>query len=319
MKYPLVSIVCPVYNCQAYLPETIQSVLEQTYTEWELLIVNDGSTDKTGAIADDFASRDARIHVFHQQNSGLPAVPRNRAIEKARGLYAAFLDGDDSWKPDKLRLQVEFLERNMDFDAVYTGYELIGEPSTVEFFSKIWMWNNHQIATFQIIFMSCLIRISSLMIRRQLLDILQGFDENPRLKGVEDYDFLLRLASLKPVFHIKEPLCQYRLVKGSISHTPGYGRFEKEMLIIDKLERMGLVADQSLIRRKKSEILYNRAIDSLYVYNQAYRKDFLSAFLKDPFNLKKIITFFSSWMPKPLLKLWLVFLLSIKNKFTSFC
>ena len=100
MEENLVSIVMPAYNCAHYIGETIQSVLVQTYEDWELLIVDDQSTDNTPKVVDEFATQDDRIRYIElEKNSGV-AVARNRGIEEARGNYIAFLDSDDLWKKD---------------------------------------------------------------------------------------------------------------------------------------------------------------------------------------------------------------------------
>jgi teichuronic acid biosynthesis glycosyltransferase TuaG len=314
MTENLVSIITPAYNCERYLPETIQSVLEQTWQNWEIIICDDGSTDSTGKIADDYAARDQRIIVIHQPNIGLPAVTRNRAARVARGVLIAFLDGDDRWKSDKLMAQVEYLNSHPEYEAIHTSYEIIGEPSVVEFYKKIWEWPHHDVATYEMLFLKPVIHISSLMVCRSAFQELGGFDEDPHFRGVEDYDFFLRLAARKPIPHIRRPLSCYRLVKGSVSHNAFYGRHDKSLLIVEKMERMGIVSDRRLIRRRKAEIFYNRAIESLYVEGGFFRGNFLAAFMGDPLDIKKLATFFSCWMPASLLRRWLRFLLAFKNR-----
>ena len=92
----MVSIIVPVYNIEKYIDECIQSVLNQTYTAWELILVDDGSTDNSGNICDEYAKTDTRIKVLHQKNQGVSAA-RNIALDKAEGDYIMFLDADDYW------------------------------------------------------------------------------------------------------------------------------------------------------------------------------------------------------------------------------
>ena len=309
----LVSIICPAYNCEQFLPETISSVLGQTYQDWELLICDDGSTDKTGVIADEFASRDSRIQVFHQKNSGLPAVPRNLALQKAQGDYIAFLDGDDRWDKDKLRIQVEFIENHKEYEAVHTSYELLGDPVLVHFYKSIWNRPYKITTTFEKMLMTCVIHISSLLVRREVVHELKGFDEDPRLKGVEDYDFLLHLSARKPIYHLRQILSFYRLSKGTISNNPSYIRSEKSVLLFQKLMQEGLLTNTNLLRKKQSELLYDKAFDALFLYGGSFRRDFYRAFISDPLNMKKAMTFLYCWMPAPLLRRWLMFLLVCKN------
>ena len=108
----LVSIITPAYNAAEYIVETIESVLAQTYPNWEMLIVNDCSKDNTAAIVQSYATKDKRIKLINlKQNSGA-AVARNTAIQNAKGRYIAFLDSDDLWKKDKLQKQLSFMQRN---------------------------------------------------------------------------------------------------------------------------------------------------------------------------------------------------------------
>lgn len=118
----LVSIITPAYNAAAYIAETIESVLAQTYTNWEMLIVNDCSKDNTAEIVQSYAAKDKRIKLINlKQNSGA-AIARNTAIQNAKGRYIAFLDSDDLWKKEKLQKQIEFMQQN-DYVFTFTAYE----------------------------------------------------------------------------------------------------------------------------------------------------------------------------------------------------
>ena len=118
----LVSIITPAYNAAAYIAETIESVLAQTYTNWEMLIVNDCSKDNTAEIVQSYAAKDKRIKLINlKQNSGAAAA-RNTAIQNAKGRYIAFLDSDDLWKKEKLQKQIQFMQRN-GYAFTFTSYE----------------------------------------------------------------------------------------------------------------------------------------------------------------------------------------------------
>jgi teichuronic acid biosynthesis glycosyltransferase TuaG len=107
-----VSIVTPAYNAAAYLPQTIDSVVRQTYGRWEMLVVDDCSTDRTRSIVEDHSARDARVRLIAQARNGGPARARQAAIEAASGRYIAFLDSDDCWLPAKLERQLDFMQRS---------------------------------------------------------------------------------------------------------------------------------------------------------------------------------------------------------------
>ncbi len=126
MANNLVSIVMPTYNCGRFIAESINSVLEQTYTNWELLIVDDCSSDNTAEVIASF--KDLRIHYqCHERNSGA-AVTRNTALRMAKGHYIAFLDSDDLWEPSKLEKQIQFMEQN-GYEFSYTKYQEIDNDS----------------------------------------------------------------------------------------------------------------------------------------------------------------------------------------------
>lgn len=124
---PLVSIVMPCYNAGKYIRESIDSVINQTFQDWELIVVNDGSKDDSLSIINEYVTKDQRIRcVDCPQPSGSPAEPRNRGIREARGRYIAFLDSDDIWTADKLESQLQLFSRG-DFIIVYCNYESITE------------------------------------------------------------------------------------------------------------------------------------------------------------------------------------------------
>lgn len=121
-----VSIIMPLYNSEIFLPLAIKSVINQTYKNWELLIIDDKSTDNSLQIAKEYTERDCRIKVIELQNNSGPAIARNTGIQVAKGKYIAFLDSDDMWMPEKLELQIKFMnERNASFS--YTAYKKIDE------------------------------------------------------------------------------------------------------------------------------------------------------------------------------------------------
>lgn len=314
---PLVSVACPVYNIEGLVGETIQSVLDQTYPNWEMVICDDGSSDATGRIADDYASRDSRIRVIHQENSGHPGKTRNRAARDGRGKYIAFLDGDDTWKPDKLAVQVEFLETHPEYDAVHSLFDLIGDPELVRFYEGIWEWQTAREVTFEMLFVKNRIQTSSLVVRTEAYRELGGFDESLELRSGQDYEFFVRLAHRKPIGFVPQRLSAYRIVKGSVSHKKQYNYDKRNFYILEKLKTLGMVTDPRLIRMKEAEIYYNRGIEFLYVEDRPFRSDLCKAFFRYPSDPKKAVTFLFCWMPRFLLKEWLRFLLKVKNRVST--
>lgn len=125
----LVSIIMPSYNCENIIKKSIDSVLKQTYKNWELIIVDDCSTDNTESVIKEYASKHSNIYFFKLEHNSGAAEARNKAISESKGEYIAFLDSDDSWYTEKLEKQIKFMKNNsIDFCA--TGYELVSEDGT---------------------------------------------------------------------------------------------------------------------------------------------------------------------------------------------
>ncbi len=112
MNEPLVSVITPVYNCEKYIVQTIESVLNQTYTNWEMILADDCSPDKSADIIKSFQKKDPRIKYIRLSENGGAAKARNKALEISRGRYIAYLDADDIWLPEKLARQIAFMEEN---------------------------------------------------------------------------------------------------------------------------------------------------------------------------------------------------------------
>ena len=123
---PTVSIIVPIYNAEKHLARCIDSILNQEYTDFELLLVNDGSTDSCGSICDSYAEQDSRIRVIHKENTGV-SDSRNQAIDQARGTYLQFLDSDDWITPDATKLFVRAAEEHCCDLVIADFYRVVGE------------------------------------------------------------------------------------------------------------------------------------------------------------------------------------------------
>lgn len=123
---PLVSIITPMYNSEAFISETISSVLNQTYTNWELILIDDCSTDNTIAVTSTFQLKNKNIHLLKNTKNAGAAISRNKGINAANGDYIAFLDADDLWKPIKLETQICFMQTH-NCDVCYSSYEQIND------------------------------------------------------------------------------------------------------------------------------------------------------------------------------------------------
>lgn len=124
----MVSIITPCYNSEDFISQTIESVISQTYSDWEMLIVDDCSSDRSPEIVREYMERDQRIRYLKtDKRSGSPTMPRNIGIENAKGRYIAFLDSDDLWLPTKLEEQMKVFSVNEDASVVFSYYEKISE------------------------------------------------------------------------------------------------------------------------------------------------------------------------------------------------
>lgn len=198
---PTVTIVTAAYQSESHLPETIDSVLSQTFDDWEWRIVDDGSTDRTADVAR--STGDPRISVQSIAHTGLPAVARNVAIEQAQAQYVAILDADDIWDPRKLELQVAVLDRHPDVGLVHTAADRLVDgqriprpyaaaPSPAD------LVRDNSIPS------------DSVLLRRELLVTYGAFDPDPELWGSADYELWLRLLPRTRFAFIAEPLLLYR-------------------------------------------------------------------------------------------------------------
>lgn len=201
---PKVSIVIPAYNSLKFLPETMESVFKQTFKDFEVLVVNDGSSDDTEHWVSQIA--DPRVKLITQENQGLSGA-RNTGIAHASGEYIAFLDADDLWEPTKLEKQVLCLEENSEIGLVYTWVALIDENGN--FTGRVFKNYAENDVWHKLIEHNIVESGSVAMVRRQCFDTCGVFDRNLR-SFVEDWDMWLRIASRYPFKVMKEPLVYYR-------------------------------------------------------------------------------------------------------------
>lgn len=231
MKDYLVSVIIPTFNSEK-IGEAIESVLKQTYKKWEMIIVDDGSTDGTKGIIRRYLSLDSRILFFQlKKNSGGPATPRNFGIKKSKGNLIAFLDSDDIWQPEKLEKQVTQFIEDENIALSYCLFQRLSDNSLIlkQVYPK--KKDRFQGSIFQRIYLKSIIANSGVMVRKNVFDKIGFFDENPKLVAAEDYDMWLRIARINRLAYVdNEPLLLYRVRQESISKNI-IGNWKKEMLI----------------------------------------------------------------------------------------
>ncbi|AVD86522.1 MULTISPECIES: glycosyltransferase family 2 protein [Pseudomonas] len=220
LNAPTVSIITPSYNAERLIGRTLQSVLDQSWQDWELLVIDDCSKDDTRDVVARYASMDSRIRLIAlDKNNGAPAAPRNIGIREARGQWIAFLDADDIWHPEKLALQMsaareksgEFLSTQMlDFvDDTQLTFSPVGRAPVGE-------------VTFAQQRLKGRIPTSSVLVTKDLM-LKFPFNEDIRYKAVEDYHCWLRiLRSGVSHWKVQYPLLSYRRIVGQISGSKKY-------------------------------------------------------------------------------------------------
>jgi teichuronic acid biosynthesis glycosyltransferase TuaG len=205
--HDLVSIITPSYNSSKFISQTIESVLSQTYQEWEMIIVDDASPDNANEIIVKYIKKDSRIKLAKLEKNSGPAVARNRATEEAKGKYIAFLDSDDIWLPNKLEKQIKFMNHNK-LAVTYCSYKTIDESGGLI---------NTRIVKNHITYQD--------MLKSNHIGNLTGIYDCKKLGkyymdniGHEDYTLWLKIMKdVKYTKGIAEPLAKYRILDNSIS------------------------------------------------------------------------------------------------------
>ena len=204
----LVSIIMPSYNTARFIKETIESVLAQTYTNWELIIVDDCSTDTTDEVVAPYLG-DARIHYVKNETNSGAAVSRNRALREAKGKWIAFLDSDDLWEAEKLQKQIDFMREN-GYCFSYTNYEEIDEESNPKGVKVTGPRRITKRGMYRYCWPGCL----TVMYDAEQVGDIQITD----IKKNNDYAMWLKVCKKANCYLLNESLAKYRKRSGSISN-----------------------------------------------------------------------------------------------------
>ncbi|MBE9188820.1 glycosyltransferase family 2 protein [Gloeocapsopsis crepidinum LEGE 06123] len=245
---PKVSVIIPAYNAMTFLPETLDSVFSQTFIDFEVIVVNDGSSDNIKQWASEIT--DLRFKLVSQENQGLSGA-RNTGIALTQGEYVAFLDADDLWEPTKLEKQVKSLDENPEASLVYTWTTLInakGKP-----LGKI-LANYIEGDVWQELTKHNIVECGSVaMVRRHCFETVGNFDRNLG-SYVEDWDMWLRIAARYPFKVIKEPLVYYRDHSNNVSKN-WQGMEQSYCLVIEK-NLAGVSSELQHLRKQSYGFVY---------------------------------------------------------------
>ncbi len=256
LRDPLVSIVLPTFNREAWLPDAVASVQAQTWTHWELFVVDDGSTD--GSVSR--LPSDPRNHVIRRPHTGHLALVRQAGLLASTGVYVGFLDSDDRWHAEKLASQVAALDGREDRGWCHGPAEIIDTEGARVRGAPFWRPREHDVAR-AMIEGEAGIALQSVLVRRTLAVGL-GFD--PRLPFGEDYDFLLRLALAAPACAVGFPVAQIREHPGRTTAE----RYDHHLgLAMAFWKGRRLTADAALRRRCRQRAL--RALRAYLAHGRA--------------------------------------------------
>ncbi len=221
---PLISVLMPVYNTESFISQAIESILNQSFSDFELIIVDDGSTDNSLAIAKQYESLDSRIKIYSQTNQGISKT-RNYLVSLASSEYLAWMDSDDVSMPLRLGKQYDYFQNHEDLVAIGTKSLMVDEQDL-----PICVWESplehEEIDRWHIDGGGGAIIFPSAMMRKQAVQNLGGFDVN--LTGAEDLSLFLMLAEVGKLENMNELLLHYRQHIKSISHT------DKDKILRDK-------------------------------------------------------------------------------------
>jgi glycosyltransferase involved in cell wall biosynthesis len=264
MSETLVSAVVSVFNGERFLRVCLDSVLQQTYVPIEVIVVNDGSTDATAEILDEYSDR---IQVIYQENLGQGAA-LNRAVAASKGELVAFLDCDDVWERNKIERQVSTLNRFPQALAVYCDHRNIDETGAVTSQSGApgYVRCSGQILQ-PLIRGNFIVSPSTVMVRADAFRATGGFDEKYLLLGSKDYGLWLRLAARGPFIYQCETMLSYRWHGSSMSSSIGYRRIPSDLFALMGLEPLLREHSNKDVKTVYRERLYQQTIGAGWYYS----------------------------------------------------
>lgn len=232
---PIVSIILPTYNGEKFIDRSIQSVLDQSFTDWELIVIDDGSMDDTVRKVWDFSSKDGRIRCLRNENNIGIQKSLNNGLREARGKYVARIDDDDVWiDEDKLKKQVEFFKKNIGYVLVGTGVVVMDEAEK-EMLRYVLPEKDSDIRL-KMLRKNCFAHSSVMFLREAALS-LGGYDESKEGLHVEDYDLWLRMGKIGKFTNLPFYGLGFTLRAGAISSSNKIDQFKKDIDLAKKYKK----------------------------------------------------------------------------------
>lgn len=227
------SVIIPCYNCEKYIQETVNSVLKQKYTDFEIILIDDCSTDNTLSIIKEYQKKDARIRVFFNEKNIGVALTRNKGVEVANADYIAFLDSDDVWYEEKLEIQMQYMLTHENVDMTATSYELYDG----EMINKINTYEIPENINYNMMLYENVIGLSTVIMKKKVFSVFKMSNEYMH----EDYELWLKLLKNDYVIiGIREVLVKYRVFQDS-RNSNKFKSLKERIKILYYEENMSLV------------------------------------------------------------------------------
>lgn len=296
-----VSVVIPSYNCAQYLSRAINSVLQQSYSNFEIIIVDDGSTDNTGEIIASYNTNE-KIKYFYQSNGGV-STARNAGIRNSSGEYIAFLDADDYWAKDKLEKQMKVFMADRNIKLVHSNIFVFTEGNEEQIHPLSVRVDFNRLTTkelfIKILFWEVGIHHSTVVFEKKVWELLGGFDEKLSYLGCEDREFQLRLLKEYNIYFLKDCLAYYMSRHKSISKNID-NMHKARMYVIDKtVEETEFFKKIHITKKKVYSKLFLRY--GIRKFRARVTKEAISDFKISigyyPFNLQAYIYIFCCLLP----------------------
>ncbi len=254
MKCPETTIITPVYNAEKFLGMTLESIVSQTYTDWEAILVNDNSSDDSLKIAEAFAAQDHRFKIINRLEGGGAAKARNDGIREARGRFIAFLDSDDIWLPNKLEQQISFMKSN-NIAFSYTSYKFLTEDGEVK----------TEVTAPKSITYSQLLKGNKIACLTAVYDAGKlGKVMMPDILKRQDFALWLKITKTGVVGHgVQIPLAHYRLRRGSISSAK-VNTMLYTWRLYREVERLSLIRSSFYISNHLFGAVFKRFRNKIY-------------------------------------------------------
>ena len=247
-----VSVIIPAYNREKYIAQTIESVLNQTYSNIELIVVDDGSTDNTRDILDKYKDKITILEHPGRENRGQSAAI-NLGLKNITGDYVAILDSDDYWVQDKLEIQVDYLNKHQDTGVIYGNGFAVDEQG--EYLYKIYEDGHKELNDPASVLLDCYLFIpSDSLVRAEIFRKIGGLDES--LRAAQDHDLSIKIAEVTRLAYIDKPLFYYRRHSQSISSTKAELRWKIGFTILENARRR--YGYSGTVVRKRKAVLHFR-------------------------------------------------------------